>query len=71
MRGLQMPKLVPEDVATRMDSRDWVHLYGSGFYVIAFASLLVIWTLFTGVMAGAKKDAARKEAAKAARAQRK
>jgi hypothetical protein len=30
----------------------------------------VIWTLLTAVMDGAKKDAARKEAAKAARTKR-
>jgi hypothetical protein len=43
---------------------------GPGLYVILVCSLLVLWTLFQGVRAGAKKEKARKEAAKAGRKSR-
>ena len=66
-RGTQiLQNRMPEDP----DPRAVIHLFGSGFYVILFASLLIVWTLFTGVLAGAKREAERKEAAKAARKQR-
>lgn len=63
MRAMQ---LVKQNTET-LDFRGWVQLFGSGFYVIALLSLLVLWTLMTAVMAGAKKDAARKAEAKASR----
>ena len=65
MRALQLVKQI--ETPDAMDFRDWIHLFGPGYYVIAICSLMVIWTLFTAVMSGAKKEAARKEAAKAAR----
>lgn len=67
-RSLAMVRLV-KDTGT-LDFRGWIHLFGGGMYVLAFTSLLVLWTLLTAVMDGAKKDAARKEAAKAARGKR-
>jgi hypothetical protein len=67
-RALAMVRLV-QDPST-LDFRGWIHLFGGGMYVLAVCSLLVIWTLLTAVMDGAKKDAARKEAAKAARTKR-
>lgn len=68
MRGMQLVKQVekPED----MGFQEWVRVFGSGFYVISLMSLYVVWTLFTAVMTGAKKDAARKAEAKAARAKK-
>ena len=55
----------------RPDTKEeWLRLGGPGLYVIALATLVVLWTLVAGVAAGAKKDKARKEAAKAARKQR-
>ncbi|MCE9634135.1 MAG: hypothetical protein K8T90_00385 [Planctomycetes bacterium] len=68
MRLMQMINLAGD--TSKFDFRDWIHLVGSGWYVLAIASLLVVKTLFSAVMSGAKKDAARKEAAKAARSKK-
>ncbi len=46
---------------------DYIRLAGPGLWVILFCSLMVLWTLFSGVRAGAKRDKVRKESAKAAR----
>jgi len=67
MRVLQLVNQAQAAAAPPKDAREWVNLFGPGCYVIAICSLWVLWTLFTAVMAGAKKDSARKEAAKAAR----
>lgn len=69
MRAMQLIGQVEKP--DEMDFRGWIHLFGSGWYVIAMMSLYVIWTLLTAVMSGAKKEQARKEAAKAARSSRK
>lgn len=71
MRILQLVQQAQASATPPKDPREWVNLFGPGCYVIALCSLWVLWTLFTAVMAGAKKDAARKEAAKAARGAKK
>ena len=68
MRLMQMINLAGD--TSKFDFRDWIHLAGSGWYVLAIASLMVVKTLFSAVMSGAKQDAARKEAAKAARSKK-
>lgn len=67
MRAMKLIQDIPAEKQQTMAARDWVNLFGSGFYVLLVMALMVIWTLLTAVMAGAKKDAARKEAAKASR----
>lgn len=64
-RGMELVK--PALDRTDMAPRDWVRLFGPGYYIITICSLMVLWTLLTAVMDGAKRDAERKEAAKAAR----
>jgi hypothetical protein len=46
---------------------DWVRIAGPGLWVILFCSVLVFITFMKGAAAGAKKDKARKEAARASR----
>lgn len=64
-RGFDLAK--PASERTDMVFRDWVRVFGPGYYVIAICSLLVLWTLLTAVLDGHKKEQARKEAAKASR----
>lgn len=71
MRAMQLIGQISDADKEKMDFRGWVHVFGSGYYVISLMSLLVMWTLLTAVMSGAKKEAARKEASKSARASKK
>lgn len=48
-----------------VDKQTMLHLVGAGSWVILFLSLGVFLTLFQGVRAGHKREAARKEAARA------
>jgi hypothetical protein len=63
-RGMQ---LVQRRLPEEPDFREVVGLFGSAWYVIAFASLLILWTLVRGVMSGARREQERRDAAKAAR----
>jgi hypothetical protein len=60
----QLPELEKAAGDEGLDKQTLFHLVGAGSWVILFLSLGVFWTLFQGVRAGAKREQARKEAAR-------
>jgi hypothetical protein len=55
-RAVGMAATVP--AGTDLDAGGWLHLLGSGAYVILAMSLLIVWTLFSAIRAGERRAAA-------------